>query len=230
MLPDRIDMSASAVIRASLEKLGNWCEATPGVRLVLGEPADEALIDALPQLIAERNAHLSVPFRAESFTVPASYRAFLEQCSFARVEYLDGETWRVYEPLNIFTPEQVAEGHSFIGKAYLDDREIHSSFLVAFATAGGEVEASRWCFITDDAITRMEGELSILCEQNDLERDLAKYVDDGSWVPGAFLAPAAYSFAFWLREVVDVVTAGPPPTEPRNDEVVNSFYTDRGES
>jgi hypothetical protein len=221
------------MIGASMARLQAWCAAQPGVRLVLGPPFDDAQIDALPQLIAGRNPGLPVPFRPDEFPVPPSYRDFLRTCSSARIEYRDGDAWVVYEPVNIFGPDEVAAGYSFTdaGTTVDDgttDGEIQSTFLVAFATAGYETEASRWCFHTDDDIpcTGDNGELPILLECNDFECDLAKFVDTGEWVDGAFNTPAAMSFAQWLDTLVTVVTTRPFSARRRDDTIPDSFYLD----
>jgi hypothetical protein len=212
------------MIAASLERLRGWCGSQRGVRAIFGEPLTEAHIGALPQLIADRNPGLPVPFHPGDFPVPPSYQDFLRQCSSARVEYRDDDgRWRVYEPVNIFGPDEVAAGHSFID-ATLDGRQIHTTFLVAFATAGYAVEASRWCFYTGDDIDRPGGELPILLECNDFECDLAKYTSTGEWVPGAFTTPAAPSFGHWLDRLVTLVTTRPFTPACRDDAIPDSFY------
>lgn len=175
-------------------------------------------------MIADRNPGLPVPFHPDDFPVPPSYREFLRACSSARVEYRDDNEWAVYEPVNIFGPDDVATGHSFTDGAYYDDREIHTTFLVAFATAGYRVEASRWCFYTGADIDRRDGELPILLECNDYECDLAKYVDNGEWVEGAFAKPAAPSFGQWLDKLITVVTTRPFVATCRDDGIPNGCF------
>jgi hypothetical protein len=218
------------MIGASVARLQSWCAGQPEARIVLGPPLDDAQIDALPQLIADRNPGLAVPFRPDEFPVPPSYRDFLRICSSARIEYRDGDAWTVYEPVNIFGPDEVAAGRSFTdaGTTVDDgttDGEIQTTFLVAFATAGYETEASRWCFYTGDDIPRT-GELPILLECNDFECDLATFVDTGEWVDGAFNTPAAMSFAQWLDTLVTVTTTRPFTAQRRNDAIPDSFYLD----
>ncbi|MFC4998475.1 hypothetical protein ACFPIJ_11585 [Dactylosporangium cerinum] len=219
------------MILDDLAALRQWSVLQPTVRLVEGPPLVDEEIDRLPELIDEaHSSRLPVPFRPEDFTVPRGYRAFLRICSFLRIEYRDGGGWATYEPFNIFSPQEVAKGHSFIDGATLDDEEIYTSFLVAFATAGYATEASRWCFYTDADVERQDGELAILCESNDFECDLAKYVETGLWVPDPFNHPASLSFADWFHRLVRVVIQRPFDSE-RTDEIPNSFYqTSAGEN
>ncbi|GGT75545.1 hypothetical protein GCM10010207_85790 [Streptomyces atratus] len=215
-------------IRDSVDRLQAWCAGQEGgVRLALGPPLDDRRIDALPYVLEKDYPWwLTVPFRPADFPIPAGYREFLRICSFARIEYQEeGRDWSVYEPVNIFSPQEVARGQSFTvgGTTLGDDREIHTTFLVAFATAGYNVEASRWCFCTDGDLPRQSGELPILRESNDYECDLAKYVDTGEWTENAFTTPAALSFAAWLDALVSEVTRRPFDPD-RRDAIPNSGF------
>lgn len=132
----------------------------------------------------------------------------------------------IYEPFTIFSPAEVALGHSFtVGGTTLDnDKEIYTTFLIAFATAGYSIEASRWCFYTDTDLERKsEDELLILCESNDYECDLAKYVATGDWIENAFASPAAYSFEEWFIKLVTFVTAK-PFSKKRRDDIPNGSF------
>ncbi|GII05185.1 hypothetical protein [Planobispora takensis] len=213
------------MIHDDLAALRGWSTRQPGVRLVEGPPLTDEEIDRLPDLIADRYPYeLSVPFRPEDFPVPRSYREFLRACSHLRIEYQGDGGRAVYQPVNIFPPQEVARGHAFMpGGTLYDDEEIHTTFLVAFATAGYRAEAGHWCFYTGSDVEGREGELPIMSESNDFGCDLAKFVDTGLWVPDAFNQPATLSFEDWFHRLVRVVTRGPFDPE-LTDEVPNSFY------
>jgi len=211
-----------------LKDLERWCARESGLRLKMGPPLPNTEIKKLPGGIASSNIRqpLDVPFQPKSFVIPISYRQFLSEHSFARLEYMnEDEQWEVYEPFNIFSPEEVVKGLSFTPSGTeLDDKPICSTFLIAFATAGYQAEASRWCFYTDkDIPAKRKGELPILSESNDFECDVAKYVETRKWVEKAMNMPAAYSFDEWLSKLVSMVTSKPFDPE-RTDEIPNGFY------
>lgn len=83
--------------------LAQWCVEQRGVRLKLGPPLSQRQIDDLPKAIALALHRYKLPFKPEDFVVPSSYREFLAQHSFARIEYNDEDgPWSTYEPFNIF--------------------------------------------------------------------------------------------------------------------------------
>src|ERR1035437_6205841 len=160
-------------ITDSLRTLERWGAKQSNLRLELGPPLLEKQIAELPEKMASAYPYpLAVPFKPEEFEIPRSYREFLTHHSFARIEYKDeSKQWVIYEPFNIFSPEEMARGHSWSTGATLNNREIYTTFLVAFAAAGYTTEASRWCFYTDKDIQgKQEGELPIIIESNDIGR------------------------------------------------------------
>ncbi|MGY3684794.1 hypothetical protein [Streptomyces sp. TE33382] len=219
-------MIESTAVSDSLARLQEWCARQKGIRLVLGPPLDDNRIDALPYEIDERYPwKLRPPYRPDDFAIPAGYRAFLRICSYARIEEQEEDgCWSVYEPVNIFSPDELCKGRSFTDAGTtVRDREIQTSFLIAFATAGYDLEASRWCFCTDGDVAHQEGELPILLEYNDYECDLAKYVDTGEWLNAAASTPAALSFTQWLDALVTEVTSRPFDPE-RREAIPNTFF------
>ncbi|MEN7546986.1 hypothetical protein AAG747_03655 [Rapidithrix thailandica] len=211
----------------ALSELKSWAAAQKKVRLVLGPPVDNKEIDSWPGLIAASTAFLQkVPFQPEQFVIPASYRYFMSLHSFARIEYNTGkDKWKTYEPFNLYGSTELVKSQYFTrGGWELNGREIHTTFLTAFATAGYSVEASRWCFYTDTDIERkVEGELPVLCESNDYECNLAKYVDTGEWIEDACKDPVAYSFEDWFSKLVAILVAK-PFSRKREDEIPDGFY------
>jgi hypothetical protein len=214
-------------MRRLLGHLAAWCRRQPGARLVTGPPLSDRQIDGLPRRMERVQRQLAVPFHADQLVIPTSYRKLLRLHRFVRIELEDEDgEWNTYEPFNLLAPDEVARGPAFIDYATLDERPIFTTFLVAFATAGYESETSRWCFYTDGDLPAARGELPILCEANDFECDLAKFVDDRTWVPGAFTTPAAPSFAKWLERLVELVMSQGFDEEKstRDDAIANGFY------
>jgi hypothetical protein len=220
--------TADPAIEAATNSLAAWCEATPGVRLVAGPPLADAEISALPARIAAENNHrLSVPFEPEAFVIPDDYRSFLRAHDGLRVEFDTGVEgpwrWQTWEPVNVFSAAEVAAGRSFEDAGIgLDDEEIYTSFLVAFATAGWEIEASRYCFGVG---LGGESRLPIFVENNDYECDLARYVATDEWVNWS--TPwATASFAQWWHALVTHVTTCSTPKASRDDSVAEAIYED----
>ena len=213
------------MIKKKIQQLNDWCKEQDDVRLVLGRPVNEKIIDQIPVQIQKKYPYdLSVPFNPNHFRIPAGYKEFLSLHEYARIEFKnDEEDWEIYEPFNIFTLQQIYQGPSFTPSATLNNKQIYTTFLVAFATAGYATEASRWCFYTDPDIKGKKNELPILCEANDYECNLAKYVETKNWVENPANQPAALSFEDWLDQLVKVITQNSFDPE-RNDEIPASLF------
>jgi hypothetical protein len=216
-----------------LSRLERWCEtqAIP-TRLVRQPPMTEAEIDRIPSLLERFPFPLPTPYDPARFVLPQGYRALLARAGGLHVEYTQDDEPEVWPVVQLFTPRDCSSAHcgdhdtlcdawSTAGTT-LDDREITTTDLVSFASAGFSVEASRWCFRLGGG-----GPLPIHLESNDYECECAWYVDTGEPVSEVD-APVFTSFEAWFTALVDEVTSRPLDPEG-NDALIQRLF-DRGEA
>lgn len=207
-----------------LGRLEAWCQAQPDVHLIRGPGLSTAELDAIPTWPTGFPYELPTPYDPKRFTVPVGYRQLLSRAGGLHVEH--GPARAVWPVVHLFRPGDCSRAHS--GARYtlcdswspagttVDDREITTTDLISFASAGLDVEASRWCFLLRDGAAP-----TVFLEDNDYECLTGRYVDTGAWL-SELTTPAAPDFETWFTRLVEVVTAQPFNPDA-NDALVNAL-------
>src|SRR5213083_935136 len=166
-----------------LARLDRWCAAqtVAATRLVRGRPMSDAQIDRIPRLPERFPMALPTPYDRTRFVIPRGYRALLRRCGGLHVEVAGHGIWKV---VDVFRPHDCSKSqrgaHRTLCDSWaargtsVDGREFTTTNLIAFASAGYSVEASRWCFYIGAGRTP-----TIYQENNDYEALTGWYVDTG---------------------------------------------------
>lgn len=214
---------------ALLERVEVWCRSQ-NATLVRLPPLSDVEIDRIPTLPNGFPFALPDEWRAQDFQVPASWRAFLRCAGGAYIE-VDGERWPVF---NLYRPGDCSKAHTGQGPTLcdswtvegttVDDRPFSTTAFLSFATAGLDVEASRWCFRAEPG-----REPTVWLESNDYECLLGTYTDTDEleWLSEHDDTPTFADFASWLTAVVEVITASTLEDPESNDALVQQIV-DRG--
>ncbi|ATB49602.1 hypothetical protein [Corallococcus macrosporus] len=192
-------------LKSLLDAMDVWARQR-GWRLVREAPLTREEVDALPRILTGYPYALPTPYVEEAFVVPDSYRAFLMLHREVRLEHQpDDETWETYRPLHVWAPtmDSLTSAWTPTGTT-VDDREITTTDLIAFADAYMGIEASRWCFYTRTA--PKDGELPVYFEDNDYEALAGHYVDDGEWLDSNDPMMFGFeSFEHWFKKLCTVL-------------------------
>jgi hypothetical protein len=214
-----------------LKRIETWCAAqtTSKARLVGLLPMDDAQIDNIPKLLESFPFELPTPYDRSRFVIPQGYRALLRRCGGVRIEtWSDADQAEIWPVFHVFTPGDCSQAHRgahntlcdswTVKGTTVDDREISTTELVSFASAGFESEASRWCFHIGEG-----GPPSVFLEDNDYECLTGRFVDTGEWI-SELDKPVFKSFEDWLSTVVDVITERPLDLD-NHDDTVNEIIS-----
>jgi hypothetical protein len=202
-----------------LSKLDKWCAAQTAakVRLVKSRAMTDAQIDRIPRLLEAFPMDLPTPYDRGRFVIPRGYRSRLRRCGGVHIHIAGHGVW---ETFNVFRPGTCAKAHlgakqtlcdSWVPSGTtVDDREFSTTALISFATAGYNVEASRWCFYIGG-----KGAPAIYQESNDYEANTGWYVDTGEPL-SQWCGPLFSSFERWFVAVVETITSAPLDLEQRD--------------